>query len=235
MTKKLFKQIGLSLATVSIITTSAPAILGVGDIVFDPTQTAKQVAEFAEEAKRWQQTLLNTTGIRDSVQFVKDLQQLQSIMDEWKIDLMDLNIDNPQSQIGAMAKQLFDKYNLYDDCNPTYYNDDQKRICKNRMVRSVQEMAAYQSYSTQLQTFSNKLKDLSVKLASAENQKDSQDIANAISMQMAQLNATKAQIDLMKSNNEALEKAEARQKEQIYNKNRLKRIDWSDAPTPSSL
>ena len=228
--KKLLKHIGLSLATVSIITTSAPALLGVGDVVIDPTLIAKNVAEFAEQAKRWQQTLINTTGIRDSVQFVKDLQQLQSIMDEWKIDLMALNLDDPKSQIGVLAKQLFDKYNLYDDCNVPYFDADRKRICKNRMTRNVQEMAAYQSYSTQLQTFSNKLKDLSVKLANAENQKDSQDIANAINMQMAQLNATKAQIDLMKSNNEALEKAEQRQKEQLYWKNRGKTVDHSNFP-----
>lgn len=34
----------------------AAAIFGVGDIVFDPTAVAKQIAEFAEQAKRWQAT-----------------------------------------------------------------------------------------------------------------------------------------------------------------------------------
>ncbi len=34
----------------------AAAIFGVGDIVFDPTAVAKQVAEYAEQAKRWQAT-----------------------------------------------------------------------------------------------------------------------------------------------------------------------------------
>lgn len=35
---------------------NASAIFGVGDVVIDPTAIAKQVAEFAEQAKRWEAT-----------------------------------------------------------------------------------------------------------------------------------------------------------------------------------
>ncbi len=224
--KKHIKNLTLSLITTSLICTQSSAIFGVGDVVIDPTHIAETAAGWVAEAKRWETDIINTTGIRDVVQFTKDIQQLQQVMDEWKIDLMDLNIDNPQSQIGVMAKQLFDKYTLFDDCTPTYYNEDQRRICKNTMVRSVQEIATYQNYSTQLQTFSNKLKDLSTKLANSKDPKESQDISNAISMQLAQIQVSKTQIMLMQAKNRSVERAEKRQKEQLEKKSSNKILEF---------
>jgi len=172
---------------------------------------------------KWEQTVkewMTLTEIKDSVQFIKDIQQLKQIMDEWKVDLMDLNIDDPKSQIGALAKVLFDKYTLFDDCQPSYYNDDQKRICKNKMIRSVQEISTFQHYSNQLQSFSNKLKHLSDKLANAADTKESQDITNAINMILAQMEVSKTQVMLMNLKNKSVEKAEARQLEQNRKKYR---------------
>ena len=41
--KKTIKRIGLSLATLAILTTSSHALFGIGDIVFDPIQTSEVV------------------------------------------------------------------------------------------------------------------------------------------------------------------------------------------------
>ncbi|HIP29882.1 MAG TPA: type IV secretion system protein, partial [Sulfurospirillum arcachonense] len=84
--KNTLKKFGLSIAAVSVLATSSHALFGVGDIVFDPVQTGKAVAEYAEQAKRWsdeilhykaqieayEKELLAATEIRDSVQFMKD-------------------------------------------------------------------------------------------------------------------------------------------------------------------
>ncbi len=245
--KNAMKKIGLSIATVSILTTSSHALFGVGDIVFDPVQTGKAVVEYAEQAKRWsdeilhyksqieayEKELLAATEIRDSVQFMKDIQEFNNFTQNYSLDFLDLKDDilgNPKSQVGQHAKQLFDKYEVFDDCNEEYMNDNQKRICKNEMVRSVQEVATYQAYKDNLSSVSTKLGDLSQKLANSVDIKESQDIQNAINMEMAQLQVAKAQVELMDTQNQSLKNIENRQLQQEYKKSRSVNIDWTQAP-----
>jgi len=240
---KTLKKIGLSIAAVSILSTSSHAIFGVGDIVFDPVQTTKAVAEYAEQAKRWveevnhyksqieayEKELLAATEIRDSVQFMKDIQEFNDFTKNYSLDFLDLKDDilgNPKSQVGQYAKQLFDKYQVFDDCNEEYMNDTQKKNCKGTMVRSVQEIATYQAYKDNLSSVSTKLGDLSQKLANSVDIKESQDIQNAINMEMAQLQVAKAQVELMDTQNKSLAAIEQRQKEQMYKQNRNNRADW---------
>ncbi len=245
--KNIMKKIGLSIAAVSILSTSSHAIFGVGDIVFDPVQTAKAVAEYAEQGKRWveeinhyksqieayEKELLAATEIRDSVQFMKDIQEFNDFTKNYSLDFLDLKDDilgNPKSQVGQHAKQLFDKYQLFDDCKYDYMNDSQQKICENQMVRSVQEIATYQAYKDNLSSVSTKLGDLSQKLANSKDIKESQDIQNAIQMELAQLQVAKAQVELMDTQNKSLEQIEKRQKQQLYKQSRNVHIDHSNLP-----
>ena len=242
--KTTIKRIGLSIATASIMATSSFGIFGVGDIVFDPVQTGKAVAEYAEQAKRWsdeilhykaqieayEKELLAATEIRDSVQFMKDIREFNNFTQQYSIDFLDLREDilgDPKSQVGQYAKQLFDKYQVFDDCNEDYMNDNQKKICKNEMVRNVQEVATYQSYKDNLSSVATKLGDLSHKLADSKDIKESQDIQNAIQMEIAQLEIAKAQVELMDTQNKSLKAIEKRQKEQMYKQNRTKQANWN--------
>lgn len=241
------KKIGLSIATVSILATSSHALFGVGDVVFDPVQTGKAVIEYAEQAKRWseeiihykdqieayEKELLAATEIRDSVQFMKDIQEFNNFTQNYSLDFLDLKDDilgNPSSQVGEYAKELFDKYEIFDDCNYEYMNDKQKEICKNDMVRSVQEVATYQAYKDKLSSSSTKLGDLSQKLANSKDIKESQDIQNAIQMELAQLEVAKAQVELMDTQNKSLERIEKRQKQQLYKQSRDVHIDHTNLP-----
>ena len=240
---KNLKKIAVSIVTVSIMATQSFAIFGVGDIVFDPVQTAKAVAEYAKKAQRWakeinhyksqlkayEKELLSATKIRDSVQFMKDINEFNKFTKNYSVDFLDLKDDilgNPKSQVGQYAKQLFDKYQVFDDCNEEYMNDNQKKICKNEMLRNVQEVATYQAYKDNLSSVSTKLGDLSQKLANSKDIKESQDIQNAINMEMAQLQVAKAQVELMDGQNKSLAAIEQRQKEQMYKQNRTNRPDW---------
>ena len=242
--KFIMRKIGLSIATISILTTSSHALFGVGDVVFDPVQTGKAVAEYAEQAKRWsdeilhykdqieayEKELLAATEIRDSVQFMKDIQEFNNFTQNYSLDFLDLKDDilgDPKSQVGQHAKQLFDKYQVFDDCNYEYMNDNQKKICKNDMVRSVQEVATYQAYKDNLSSVSTKLGELSQKLANSVDIKESQDIQNAIQMELAQLEVAKAQVELMDTQNKSLERIEKRQKQQLYKQNRTQQADWN--------
>ncbi len=234
--KHTLKKITVSIAAVSVMSTQSFALFGVGDIVFDPTQTAKAVAEYAKQAERWTRTvqnyrdeLLAKTGIRDIISFQQEMQQLMEFMDNYSLDFMDLTndiVDNPKSQIGQYAKRLFEQYNLFDDCNYDYMNDDQKRICKSEMVRNVQEIATYQHTTQKLKRIMDNLKTLSNKRTSSEDVKQSADIANAIQMQLAQLEIIKTQVEMMEAQNRAKERISQRQAEQIMRSKRFKYGSW---------
>jgi len=63
-------------------------------------------------------------------------------------DLKDDILGNPKSQVGQYAKQLFDKYQVFDDCNEEYMNDNQKKICKNEMARGIAQALTYVSINS---------------------------------------------------------------------------------------
>ena len=56
--KTTIKKLGLSAAVATLLmTTQSFALFGVGDIVYDPVQTAKAVIEYDKQYKRWVKTL----------------------------------------------------------------------------------------------------------------------------------------------------------------------------------
>jgi type IV secretion system protein VirB5 len=234
--KNKIKQIGFSIAALSIVSTSSYALFGVGDVVHDPIQTAKAVAEYAEQAKRWTSTvqnyrneLLAKTGVRDVISFQREMSDLMDFMDHYSLDFMDLSndiVDRPRSQVGQYAKHLFDQYNLFDDCQYDYLSDDQKRICKNQMVRNVQEIATYQHTTQKLKSISSKLSELARKRERSQDIKESEDISNAIQMQIAQLQIIKTQVDLMEAQNRSKARVDQRQIVQLR-KQRQNNVDFS--------
>lgn len=207
------------------------------------TQNAKEIAEWVEQASRWAEEithyqsqldaynteLLSKTGIRDTVQFMKDVESFYDFAKNYKDDYLSLGTDilNSNTIIGNRAQALYDNYNLFDDCDIDYLTDDEKRICKNKMVRRVHEVAVYQEYSNNLGEISDNLSDLSNKLANSQDIKESQDIANAINMEVAKLELTKSQVELMNAQNARLDKIEEKQEEQLL-KQSLRKVDDRD-------
>jgi len=229
--KTTLKKITISIATVSVLSTQSFALLGVGDVVFDPSVFGKaviQINKLKDQIDIAKDKLATVTGVRDIISFQQEMGQLMEFMDNYSLDFMDLTndiIDNPKSQIGQYAKRLFDQYNLFDDCNYDYMNQDQKRICKSGMVRNVQEIATYQHTTQKLKKIMENLKSLSDKRAQSKDVKQSADVANAMQMQLAQLEIIKTQVEMMEAQNRSKERVDHRQSEQIYKSKQNKLIN----------
>ena len=216
------KKIGLSIVTTAIITTQSFALFGVGDIVFDPTQTAKAVIQYGKQAEAWTREI---NQWREKMKALKDFRldgnilnkftELNNLLGQYGLDMGDLDLNNPKSEIGRYAKQLFEAYTIFDDCAYDYMTDNQKKICKNKMVRNVQEMATINKLTENMTGFIEKLNTLNDKLAHAEDIKSSQDITAGIQSTLSSMNALKIQYEMMTIRNEAQKKMEQRQKEQI--------------------
>ena len=227
--KKTIKRIGLSIATISILGTSSYAVSILGTSVDEATfemqvtqnvQLLAQVEALGKQVTQQINTFKSQTGIRVAQNFVNKFKELRNFLAENNLDIFDLDLNNPKSQIGQYAKQLFESQTLFDDCSYDYMNDDQKRICKDRMVRGVQELATFSVYKDEIVQSIERVKALTDKLGASEDIKGTADINAQINAQMAQLQVKKTQMDMMLANNKAREKVDRLQKEQLWKKTR---------------
>ena len=206
-------------------------------------QNIKEIAEWKETAERWSDTashyssqltayeneLMSKTGIRDSVGFVKDLNRLQQYAKVYGDDYLDLAkaMANPSSNIGNLSRSLFQKYNVFDRCENQIYKDWQKENCKLNLQREVTQIATVQETKKMVDTSAENLEKLSKRVSSSQDIKDSQDIANAINIEMAQLQVVSMKMDMLEKQNVAQEKAEEEQKLRQYKSTLNKHPDWS--------
>ncbi|MCG3717715.1 type IV secretion system protein [Aliarcobacter butzleri] len=207
-------------------------------------QNIKTIAEWAKEAERWVDTtkhfssqltayeneLLSKTGIRDSVSFVKDLNKLQEYSKVYGDDYLELGValTNKNSVIGRKANQLFDKYNIFDECKNEIYKDWEKEACQNKLTREVETIATVQETKKIVDKSSQNLEDLSKKISNTRDIKESSDVANAINMEIAQMQIVQMKMDMLSKQNEAQEKAEEEQKQRHFESKMGKHIDYSN-------
>ncbi len=205
-------------------------------------QNIKEIAEWAEYAERWSETashysnqltayeneLLSKTGIRDSVGFVKDLNRLQQHAKTYGDDYLDLTkaMTNPSSNIGNLARSLYTKYNIFNECENQIYKDWEKEACKNKLQREVQQIATVQESNKLVNKTAENLEDLSKKISNTQDIKESQDIANAINMELANLQVVSMRMDMLSKQEKAAGKAEEVQKIKAYKSTVGKMGNW---------
>lgn len=225
------KKILLLLGAISAILTNSYGFLGVGDVVFDPAAVAKAVEQIKlmkQQIKASRETLVANTGVKDSVSLYNDLRQLTSIMNEYKLTLDNLDIENPKSQIGQMAQQIFIKNQIFDNCNVPYFSMTQKVVCKHKQIRNVGSIASSIVYGQDLEKTATRIQELGKKLANASDLKESQDIGNAINLELAQFQMSKAKVEMMEKMNIAKSKADQDRLNQEKAKNIGKAVDTSN-------
>ncbi|MDN5087135.1 hypothetical protein O8C74_08630 [Aliarcobacter butzleri] len=208
------------------------------------TQNIKEIAEWATVAERWMDTtkhyssqltayqdeLMSKTGIRDSVSFVKDLNRLQEYSKAYGDDYLDLAkaMANPNSRIGNLSKSLFEKYNVFDRCENELFTSWQKENCKSKLQREVTQIATVQESNKMVNKTAENLEDLSKKISNTRDIKESSDVANAINMEIAQMQIVQMKMDMLSKQNQAQEKAEEEQKQRHFESKMGKHIDYSN-------
>ena len=230
-----------ALITMSLLNASGIPVVDAVANAQAMAQNIKTVAEYAEQAKRWVDTanhyqsqlkayndqLVSQTGVRNSVSFIQDINDFNKFSKSYSKDFLSLdNSMNSNGPIGIKAKELFTKYNLYNDCEVNHLTSKEQEVCKGKMERKVRDIASYQEYSNNLEGISTNIDSLTKKLATSKDIKESQDINNAIQLQVAQLEITKTQIQLMNEQSRTLDDVEKRQKEQLLKQNQGKSADF---------
>lgn len=236
------KKIVLSaLITINLLNASGIPVVDVLANTQIAEQNAQTIATWAKEAERWVGTvdhyknqlkayndqLVSQTGVRDSVSFIQDIDEFNKFSNTYSKEFLSIeNKPNSDTPIGIKSKELFEKYNLYNDCEVEHLTSKEQEVCKGKMERKVRDIAAYQTYTNNLDGIHNNLEGLTRKLATSKDIKESQDINNAIQLQLAQLELTKTQIELMNEQSRTLDDVERRQKEQLLKLNKGKSADF---------
>ena len=107
------------------------------------------------------------------------------------------------------------------------YKDWEKENCKMKLQREVTQIATVQETKKMVDTSAENLEKLSKRVSSSQDIKDSQDIANAINMEMAQMQIIQMKIDMMEKNNQAMARAEEEQKQRQFESTLNKHSDFS--------
>ncbi len=220
---QIVQQVELGLQTAELTIQTAQDKLQTAEAIKHTTELVEQTKQLITQTKKATKQLIASTGIRSILSFPEEMKDLHMFLKEYSLDFMDLSddiINKPHSIVGKAAKKLFKKYELFNDCEYEYMSKDEKRICKSRMIKNVQEIATYQETTKTLKSMSGKIKILAGKALASKDVKMSADIANSIQIKIAQLQMIKTQIDMMESQNRATERVSQRQKEQLYNKYR---------------
>ncbi|MBS0847041.1 type IV secretion system protein [Citrobacter sp. JGM124] len=220
---------------------TAPCLAGVllcplfsdagGIPVVDTMSHLEQVNEWAQHLEQWRSTvqhyqsqlnayqaqLATVTGLRDVQEFLiqakglaKDLKNLQKD----GISLNDL-LTNAGGSYSSALNSLYSKYKMFDTCAAVQaqsYADTCKQIVINRAV-AIEDSALVQE---KINSTVNDIATLAHRVAMAQDAKESQDLANAITAKSVQLNALTTQWEMSVKQSELRDKMLTSQRQKAH-------------------
>lgn len=208
---KMFKKLSL------VVVLFMPVLVQAEIPVVDPAAAGQRqmsmlqtVQQWAKEAKQWTDTvshyknelkayadqLASQTGIRDVQAFIGEAHSLYGEINGLKSEftpVIDL-VSGGKNALSANAKSLFEKYNLFDRCK----NLRQGEItsCEANIVSTVESMSFLDSFESNVNSKLKTIDKLAKRMTKSEDVKESQDLKNAMDVQLAALQSQKVQLDL---------------------------------------
>jgi len=166
-------------------------------------QNAKQIAEWAKEATRWMDTVSHyqkqlqayadelqaKTGIKDSISTLKDFKQIYADFGRAYENIQDFKdkvLSDPEGFIKGKIGETYSKYMIFDRCQ--YISDThRKNICLTEMLTAAAEIQSTEEKSEQLSNISKVIQEIDEKIKKSKDIKESQDLANALNLQVAKV------------------------------------------------
>lgn len=233
---KMFKKLSL------VAVLSMPVLMQAGIPVVDPAAAGQRqmsmlqtVQQWAKEAKQWTDTvshyknelkayadqLASQTGIRDVQAFIGEAHSLYGEINGLKSEftpVIDL-VSGGKNALSANAKSLFEKYNLFDRCK----NLRQGEItsCEANIVSTVESMSFLDSFESNVNSKLKTIDKLAKRMAKSQDVKESQDLKNAMDVQLAALQSQKVQLDLFNARQTEYRRLMNEQQKQLASQRRL--------------
>lgn len=197
-------------------------------------QNSKQIAEWAKEASRWTETvehyqkqlqayaeeLKAKTGIKDSVSTLKDFSQIYADFGRAYENIQDFNekaLSDPESFIKDKLDKTYSKYMIFDRCE-SIQDKNRKNICLTKSLTTAAEIQSTQEKAKQLSGIAKAIQEIEVKMKKSKDIKESQDLANALSVQTAKVGVINANLQNEHYRYEAEKRAKEEQAKQLLKK-----------------
>lgn len=193
------------------------------------------VQQWAKEAKQWTETvshykselkayadqLASQTGIRDVQAFIGEAHSLYNEINSLKSEFTPVInlVSGGKNALSANAKSLFEKYNLFDRCK----NLRQGEItsCEANIVSAVESISFLDSFESNINSKLKTIDKLSKRMAKSQDVKESQDLKNAMDVQLAALQSQKVQLDLFNARQTEFRRLMNEQQKQLASQRRL--------------
>lgn len=233
--RKLINNISL----ISLLILSSPSFAGIPvSVVASAPETisfTETLKTWAEEAKRWADTashykselkayadqLASQTGIRDVQAFIGEAHSLYGEINNLKSEftpVIDL-VSNGKNALSAKAKSLFEKYNIFDRCKNLRAGEI--TACEANIVSTVESMSFLDSFESNVNGKLKTIDKLAKRMAKSSDVKESQDLKNAMDVQLAALQSQKVQLDLFNSRQMEYRRLMHEQQKQLASQRRL--------------
>lgn len=233
---KMFKKLTL------VAVLSMPVLVQAGIPVVDGAAAGQRqismlqtVQQWAKEAKQWTETvshyknelkayadqLASQTGIRDVQAFIGEAHSLYGEINGLKSEftpVIDL-VSGGKNALSANTKSLFEKYNLFDRCK----NLRQGEItsCEANIVSTVESMSFLDSFESNVNSKLKTIDKLAKRMVKSQDVKESQDLKNAMDVQLAALQSQKVQLDLFNARQTEYRRLMNEQQKQLASQRRL--------------
>ncbi|TYA28255.1 type IV secretion system protein [Aggregatibacter actinomycetemcomitans] len=193
------------------------------------------VQQWAKEAKQWTETvshyknelkayadqLASQTGIRDVQAFIGEAHSLYGEINGLKSEFTPVInlVSGGKDALSANAKSLFEKYNLFDRCK----NLRQGEItsCEANIVSTVESMSFLDSFESNVNSKLKTIDKLAKRMTKSQDVKESQDLKNAMDVQLAALQSQKVQLDLFNARQTEYRRLMNEQQKQLASQRRL--------------
>lgn len=234
---KIFKKLTL------IAVLSIPALVQASGIPVVDGAAASQrqismlqtVQQWAKEAKQWTETvshyknelkayadqLASQTGIRDVQAFIGEAHSLYGEINGLKSEFTPVInlVSGGKDALSANAKNLFEKYNLFDRCKSL--RQGEITSCEANIVSTVESMSFLDSFESNVNSKLKTIDKLAKRMTKSQDVKESQDLKNAMDVQLAALQSQKVQLDLFNARQTEYRRLMNEQQKQLASQRRL--------------
>ncbi|BET64946.1 type IV secretion system protein [Yersinia pseudotuberculosis] len=219
---------------------AAAPTFAAGIIVFDPTAKLENAEQWAKELRQWENTakhytsqidaykaqLATATGLRDIGSFVDQAKGLTADLKNLQKNGTSLNSLLSSGGMSGELDSIYSKYSMFDTCNSKRsqsYIDNCKQSVVNKAIALEGSEAVQQKITETL----NDVSQLSLRLENATDSKESQDLANTLSLKTVQLNALTTQWEMNAKQAEMRDNLLIDKKQKAFSKQQ------SEAPIPT--
>lgn len=184
-------------------------------------QWTETVSHYKNELKAYADQLASQTGIRDVQAFIGEAHSLYNDINDLKSEFTPiLNlVSGGKGALSENAKSLFEKYNLFDRCKNLQASEIVS--CEANIVSTVESMSFLDTFESNVNSKLKAIDKLANRMAKSKDVKESQDLKNAMDVQLAALQTQKIQLDLFNARQEEYRRLMNDQQKQLASQRRL--------------